>query len=146
MEARSLTQLTTVPVTQRVALIAEGLDLIAEQVTTLHGDLRHLIEVGRRRSAAVVDGLAQEEAAKPLILLDVVRMGWRDQALVQRQLRRFYDHLARGIYARVVDVRPADLAEVRRLWTTSWPRMSGSGRRPDAVMTTPRCGRPWSSS
>ncbi len=114
MEARSLTQLTTVPVTQRVALIAEGLDLIAEQVTTLHGDLRHLIEVGRRRSAAVVDGLAQEEAAKPLILLDVVRMGWRDQALVQRQLRRFYDHLARGIYARVVDVRPADLAEVRR--------------------------------
>jgi hypothetical protein len=62
----------------------------------------------------VVDGLAQEEAAKVLILLDVVRIGWRNQALVQRQLRRFYDHLARGIYARVVEGRPADLAEVRR--------------------------------
>jgi hypothetical protein len=114
MEARSLTQLTTVPVAKRMPLIAEGLGLIAEHITTLHGDLLHLIQVGRRRSAAVVDGLAQEEAAKALILLDVVRMGWRDQALVRRQLSRFYNHLARGIYARVVEGRPADFAEVRR--------------------------------
>jgi hypothetical protein len=114
MEARSLIQLTTIPAAKRMPLIAEGLGLIAEHVTTLHGDLLHLIEVGRRRSAAVVDGLAQEEAAKALILLDIVRTGWRDQVLVLQQLRRFYNHLARGIYARVVDGRPADLAEVRR--------------------------------
>lgn len=48
-----------------------------------------------------------------LILLDVVRMGWSDTDAVRRQLKKIYNHLARGIYARLTAGRPADLAEVR---------------------------------
>jgi len=114
MKPRDLVAILNLPKTERLALIAEGLELLAEHVDTLRDDLIHLQEAGRSRGAAVIDGLASEEAAKLLILLDVVRMGWTDTDAVRGQLRNFYNHLARGIYARVIDGRPADLAEVRR--------------------------------
>ncbi|MET7782610.1 hypothetical protein ABZU94_19255 [Streptomyces mirabilis] len=114
MKPRDLVAILNVPKAERLALIAEGLDLLAEHVSTLRDDLLHLQEAGRSRGAAVIDGLASEEAAKMLILLDVVRMGWSDTAAVRGQLRNFYSHLARGIYGRLIAGRPADLAEVRR--------------------------------
>ncbi|MGA5035513.1 hypothetical protein ACPCA8_00485 [Streptomyces capoamus] len=114
MKPRDLVAILNVPKAERLALIAEGLELLAEHVSTLRDDLMHLQEAGRSRGAAVIDGLASEEAAKMLILLDVVRMGWSDTAAVRGKLRNFYSHLARGIYARLVAGRPADLAEVRR--------------------------------
>ncbi|MFD4620344.1 AbiV family abortive infection protein [Streptomyces sp. NPDC058475] len=114
MKPRDLVAVLNVPKAERLALIAEGLELLAEHVSTLRDDLIHLQEAGRSRGAAVIDGLASEEAAKMLILLDVVRMGWSDTVAVRGQLRNFYNHLARGIYARLIAGRPADLAEVRR--------------------------------
>lgn len=114
MKPRDLVAVLNVPKAERLALIAEGLELLAEHVSTLRDDLIHLQESGRSRGAAVIDGLASEEAAKMLILLDVVRMGWSDTVAVRGQLRNFYNHLARGIYARLIAGRPADLAEVRR--------------------------------
>lgn len=114
MKARSLTQILNLPKARRLEVIAEGLGLLTEHVEKLHGDLLHLMGHDRRRGAAVVDALASEEAAKVMILLDLVRMGWEDREAAQRQIRRFYQHMARGIYARVVHGRPADLKEVRR--------------------------------
>ncbi|MEU1200977.1 hypothetical protein ABZ446_32810 [Streptomyces sp. NPDC005813] len=113
MKPRDLVAVLNVPKDERLDLIAEGLELLAEHVSTLRDDLIHLQEAGRSRGAAVIDGLASEEAAKMLILWDVVRMGWTDIDAVRGQLRTFYSHLARGIYARLVEGRPADLAEVR---------------------------------
>jgi len=113
MEARSLDHILTLPKKSRFAVIAEGLLLLAEHVGALHTALLCLHDRGETRGAAAIDALASEEAAKVLILLDVVRMGWSDQAAVGRQLKRFYSHLARGIYARVVHGRPADRGEVR---------------------------------
>jgi hypothetical protein len=113
MKPRDLVAVLNVPKAERLDLIAEGLALLAEHVSTLRDDLIHLQEAGRSRGAAVIDGLASEEAAKMLILWDVVRMGWTDIDAVRGQLRTFYSHLARGIYARLVEGRPADLAEVR---------------------------------
>lgn len=113
MKPRDLVAVLNVPKAERLDLIAEGLKLLAEHVSTLRDDLIHLQEAGRSRGAAVIDGLASEEAAKMLILWDVVRMGWTDIDAVRGQLRIFYSHLARGIYARLVEGRPADLAEVR---------------------------------
>ncbi|MEV8545619.1 hypothetical protein [Streptomyces sp. NPDC051572] len=114
MKPRDLVAVLNLPKTERLVLVAEGLELLAEHVGTLRDDLIHLQEAGRSRGAAVIDGLASEEAAKLLILLDVVRMGWADTDAVRGQLRNFYNHLARGIYVRVIAGRPADLAEVRR--------------------------------
>ncbi|MET7720676.1 hypothetical protein [Streptomyces mirabilis] len=113
MKPRDLVAVLNVPKAERLVLIAEGLELLAEHVGTLRDDLIHLQEAGRSRGAAVIDGLASEEAAKMLILWDVVRMGWSDTDAVRGQLRNFYNHLARGIYARLIAGRPADLAEVR---------------------------------
>lgn len=56
-----------------------------------------------------------EEAAKSLILPDLVRMGWRDQAAASRQLGYFSQHLPRRIYAEMVEMRPATFGEVREL-------------------------------
>ncbi|MGW5232896.1 hypothetical protein ACWEQU_11470 [Streptomyces nodosus] len=114
MKPRDLVAVLNVPKAERLVLIAQGLELLAEHVGTLRDDLIHLQEAGRSRGAAVIDGLASEEAAKMLILWDVVRMGWSDTDAVRGQLRNFYNHLARGIYARLIAGRPADLAEVRR--------------------------------
>jgi hypothetical protein len=113
MKARRLIQILNVPAARRLEVVADGLGLLADHVETLHGDLLHLVEHDRRRAAAVVDVLASEEAAKMIILPDLVRMGWQTARAVRRQIGRFYDHIARGIYARVVAGRPADLREVR---------------------------------
>ncbi|MGW9044027.1 hypothetical protein ACWGQL_15915 [Streptomyces lydicus] len=114
MKPRDLVAVLNAPKAERLALITEGLELLAEHVSTLRDDLIHLQEAGRSRGAAVIDGLASEEAAKMLILLDIVRMGWSDRDAVRGQLKNFYSHLARGIYTRLTAGRPADLAEVRR--------------------------------
>jgi hypothetical protein len=114
VKPRNFVALLNVPKAERLAVIAEGLELLAEHVGTLRDDLVHLQEAGRNRGAAVIDGLASEEAAKMLILLDVVRMGWTDMEAVREQLKCLHNHLARGIYGKVVAGRPADLAEVRR--------------------------------
>lgn len=107
--------LMQLPAAKRLDAIAEGLELLVEHVTTLTKDLIYLTDGSRPRGALVLEAQAQEEAAKVLILLDLVRLGWRDPFKVKVQIARFYDHLSRCIYAEVSRMRPADLAEVRRI-------------------------------
>lgn len=112
MQARALKNLTQLPPAKRLDVIAEGLELLVEHVTTLTDDLMYLSKGGRPRGALVLEAQSQEEAAKVLILLDLVRLGWGDPIKVNVQIKRFYDHLSRCIYAEVSQMRPADLAEV----------------------------------
>jgi hypothetical protein len=56
-------------------IIAEGLDLLAEQAVTLRADATALFDAGHRRGHAVLAAHADEESAKALILLDLVRAG-----------------------------------------------------------------------
>jgi hypothetical protein len=95
------------PVPKRLDAIAEGLGLLVEHVATLREDALHLAESDKPRGLAVLSAQSEEEAAKALILLDLVRMGWRDNEAVTRQIGRFYDHLARCIYADTTQIRPA---------------------------------------
>lgn len=113
MQARALKRLLSLPPAKRLDVIAEGLHLIAEHVETLRADLEVLGDARRSRGFSILSTQAEEEAAKFLILLDLVRHGWKDQQGVKRQIGYFYDHLARSIYAEVFDMRPADLKEVR---------------------------------
>jgi AbiV family abortive infection protein len=115
MRPKALRDIMSMPVAARNDAIEAGILTLAEHIEVLRQDLDGMARSGSARSAAIVTCVAQEEAAKILILLDIVRMGWRNQAGVREQMRRFYDHFARGIYAEVIGTRPADFDEVREL-------------------------------
>ena len=87
MQARALKNLLQLPVAKRLVTIVEGLGLLVEHVTTLTDDLIYLADGSRPRGALMLEAQAQEQAAKVLILLDLVRLGWRDPLKVKRRLR-----------------------------------------------------------
>jgi AbiV family abortive infection protein len=115
VKARALREVLSKPVPQRLPVIAEGLGLLVEHVETLRGTVDRLLKDGDPRGAAILDEVAVEEAAKVLVLLDLVRAGSKQQARAAQTVKHFYDHVARGIYAEVAMMRPADYAEVRRM-------------------------------
>lgn len=128
MHARRLKDLVQCPIPERLDVIAEGLELLTEQQSILREDVLFLHKANRRRGCAALGAIADEEAAKTLILLDLIRGGRNDQKQVRRQFGRFYDHLARGIYAELCGMRPGDFAEVRRFVVMCRP--SRSSREP----------------
>ncbi|MFJ5926573.1 hypothetical protein ACIQF6_28620 [Kitasatospora sp. NPDC092948] len=111
MQPRNLRAIFQKPTAQRTDIIAEGLGLLTEHVGALHQSLLQLGDDGRR-GATVIEAFAREEAAKVLILLDLTRSGWSDKEAAAQQIKYLYEHLARGIYVRHYDYRPADFAEV----------------------------------
>ena len=114
-ESRGLKQIAQLSPARRFAVIAEGLVLIAENVRSLREDITYLYDGKRFRAAEVITGLADEEAAKTLILLDLVRAGVSNSRMLKQQTTRFYEHLARSIYAEVAHMRPASFAEIEGL-------------------------------
>lgn len=114
MQPRRLGTIAQVPERDRFRVLAEGTELLAENVVTLEADATTLGASRRDRGAAVLRCFAEEEAAKVLILFDLARVGWKDHAAVSVCLSSFYSHLARGLYVKAYDGSPADLAEVRR--------------------------------
>ena len=95
------------------AAIAEGLELIVQNVSRLHDGAITLAKASQPHAARVLTTLAEEEAAKVLILLDAVRCPQSPADRLSRQLARFNDHLAKGLYARVCGMRPATLAQLQ---------------------------------
>ncbi|MFD8691854.1 hypothetical protein [Streptomyces sp. NPDC059651] len=67
--------------------MAEGLAPLTEHDSTLRDDLSHLQDAGRSRGAAVIDGLAGEEAAEMPVLWNVVRISWTEIDALRAQLR-----------------------------------------------------------
>lgn len=109
---RQAKRLCQMPHNQRLAFIAEGLPII---LGSAQGFWKAAEQLGHQtREATVMEGFATEEAAKILILMDVVRCPPKLIASRLNQLMKwFYDHLARGIYAEATDWRPMDLAQLR---------------------------------
>jgi AbiV family abortive infection protein len=107
----------------RLTVVSEGLGLLVENVATLGADIELLREAERGRSLWIVARQAEEEAAKALILLDLARSDPSDEEGALRQLKHFYDHLARLIYAEVTHMSPADFAEVRRMVDSMRPSL-----------------------
>src|SRR5439155_17953231 len=97
-QAKRLCQL---PEQKRLAFVAEGLPIILDSARGFWEASQQL--EARPREAKVLEGFAEEEAAKILILMDGVRC---PPKLVSSKLKRiigwFYDHLARLIYAEAV--------------------------------------------
>lgn len=114
MEPRSLRRIVEIPRAQRNAVVARGLKLLGDYVSQLSKDARHMYDEDRSSAAGVLDIFAGEQAASFMILLDLVRAGWdAEQKNVNEQIKRFYNHLARGLYIDAYGGYPATLKELR---------------------------------
>ena len=80
------------------AEISKGIPHIVESAEELDGASQQLFAAQEFRASDVVKGLAEEEAAKVLILLDAVRSPLKSKSKA-KILRGFYSHLAKRIYA-----------------------------------------------
>ena len=98
-----------------IAGVAEGLELIAEHVAHLQRSVETLARAKEPRGIATVRAVADEEAAKYLILVDAIRCPHTAQKARYRQLTYCGYHVPKGIYAEMAEMSPADLEEVRRL-------------------------------
>ena len=102
------------PHEKRLAFMAQGLPIILSSAQSLWQASRHL-EKEKPREASVLRGLAEEEAAKILILVDAARCPSRIIASkIGTIMQWFYDHLARQIYAEATKWRPVNVAQLRK--------------------------------
>lgn len=92
------------------AEMSTGMRAVLRNALSLAEDARSLAENGCHRSTALLSGLAEEEGAKYFVLLDAVRS--TKGAVRANQLKRFNDHLAKGLYANYVSIAPASFGEV----------------------------------
>ena len=95
--------------------VATGIRYIIGHAERLESIAVRLIAIGEHRGAAIVRALAEEESAKVLILVDLVRCPRNDRDGRSRTVAAFSDHLAKEIYADSCGWRPVDFAEVRRI-------------------------------
>jgi AbiV family abortive infection protein len=96
--------------------IAEGLALVIENATRIEDDSIFLAESAHSRGCEILRSVAEEEAAKFLILLDAVRCDRSANSdNFSRQLGYFNEHLAKLIYAESSSFRLANFGEIREL-------------------------------
>jgi hypothetical protein len=110
---RAVTSLASLKEAELFESLAEGMGLLAEHASSVEASARAL-EPAQVRGAAPLRALAEEEAAKFLILLDAARCPRKPPGAVATHLKRFSNHLARGLYIEAYEGRPADLREVRK--------------------------------
>ena len=111
---RAIKDLCQLPDAKFFEEVATGIGHVVEVVARLDPAAHKLSEAGDHHPARILGNLAEEEAAKVLILVDAVRCPRSKQAERSRTLGYFYDHLAKGIYTQVCHWRPMDFAEVTR--------------------------------
>ena len=88
------------------------MDAITENVFKLAACTTVLRSEDHKRGCRVLKYLMEEEAAKVLILMDYVRLPQAEHEKCSRQLKYFYDHFVRCLYAESCTIRPANWAEV----------------------------------
>lgn len=98
----------------RLAMVSKGLPLILESAESFYASADLLEAQGRHREATVLHGFAIEEAAKVLILMDLVRCPKRRTGVLCKPIvRTFYNHLARMIYSDAQAWRPTNVAALQ---------------------------------
>ena len=92
--------------------VSEGISQIVKNAVDLEDAASCLIENEHYRSGNILSSFAEEEAAKVLVLVDLVRCPRDLSDAKSRTLRHFHDHLAKRVYAEVCSWRPVDFNEV----------------------------------
>lgn len=93
--------------------VAAGLSLVLANVGRLVKAAKVLSADDHFSGARLISAFAEEEATKVLILLDAVRCPRSPHARFSAQLGRFSEHLAKGLYAKACEMRPATLGELQ---------------------------------
>jgi hypothetical protein len=88
--------------------LAEGMALTYRNARDLYRVSRSLEKLTSPQAGTILRMVAEEEAAKWLMLLDAARC---TKAELGGHLRKFYSHLARGIYAEACSWRSATYSE-----------------------------------
>ena len=83
--------------------ISEGVGHLVTNIERLHDAAIRLAEADDHTSAAILGSIANEEAAKVLILLDAVRCPLSRAEERRRTLSWWSSHLWKGLYAKVCD-------------------------------------------
>lgn len=115
MQTKAIGNLSQLSDDKLFAELEPGIELCWQNAKTILDHAQVLAANKHIRGANILQAVAEEEAAKILILFDVVRCPRRPSS--QRfsdQLKRFYDHLAKGIYVEHSRARPATFGEVLR--------------------------------
>src|SRR6266540_1176562 len=99
MHPRAAAKLAQLRPPELVEALAEGMGLIAEHVASLEAVAERQEGPAAARAVEVIRVVSDEEAAKFLILLDVARALFTDPSVKAAQLKKSYNHIAKGIYA-----------------------------------------------
>lgn len=95
--------------------LATGLPLIWKNASSLWKEAEELGKLGERRGVGILNSFAEEEAAKVLLLFDVVRCPNSQSDLRGRLIGQLDSHIGKGIYVRYYRTSPGDLTEVKRI-------------------------------
>ncbi len=100
------------PAEQRLEFIAEGLPILFESAKSLAEASQALEQFPRE--AEILERHCEEECAKSLILVDIIRCPKKKGAArVGPMMRWFYDHLARLIYAEAQSWKPVNAGQLQ---------------------------------
>jgi len=113
MRERAIADLDQLPDNRFFQEVAAGLQHVAENAITIDSDACALGNQDRPRGERILRAIAEEEAAKYLILLDAVRCQRGGSRRLAAHLVRFNQHLAKGLYANCCELRPATFGELR---------------------------------
>lgn len=96
----------------RLSFVAEGLPIIFDSAASLVQASRKLHDCPRE--AEILEGHAEEECAKILMLIDIIRCpSGRVAQRTGPMMRWFYNHLARLIYAKAQHWKPTTAGELQ---------------------------------
>jgi len=93
------------------AQISIGYEQVLRNAFRITRDAEPLRKQKRPNGCRILSGMAEEEAAKCLILVDAVRCPRNPPEILSQQLSRFNDHLAKGLYAEACYWKPSDFQE-----------------------------------
>lgn len=112
MRPRAIRDLSQLSDSSLFVQVAEGLEHIVKNVQEFYADSERLAIQLRGPSCRILRTIAEEEAAKYLILIDAIRCQPQSSDF-GKQLGYFYSHLARGIYAHVAIGQSPTFDELR---------------------------------
>ena len=115
---RQAGQICMMDESRRLEFIAEGLPIIFSSAKSLIKASQTLTNFSRE--VEILEGHAQEECAKILILVDIVRCPPKVIASrIGPMIKWFYDHLARLIYAEAQPWKPASIKQLQEYVDTT---------------------------
>jgi AbiV family abortive infection protein len=113
MRVKAIRDLSQLSDSEFFKAVAEGLNLVLRNALKLHDGATVVSQEKRNHPSKVLEAIAEEEAAKFLVLIDSVRCPKQPGERFARQLGRFSDHLAKGLYADACSWRPTTLGQLQ---------------------------------